>query len=458
MASIEDFVQAPCGDLLDSYTKEQLFQVADYYRVWITKKMNKEELLTTLKGQLVESNILSSVEGASAPVEVTSLSDVASAGVSGPGKALSPVLSGIGTGLTFEQQKELLLLQLQHEQKNVLEVEKLRREARMRETELARVQQTQKLELERYKLGLISEGKLQAEPKTEGSISRVPHTQSFDVAVNLRLVPKFNEQDPDIFFVLFERLAEARDWSDAERTLLLQCVLTGKAQEAFSALSATDSGSYQLVKAAVLKAFELVPEAYRQRFRTLRKGRQSHTEFARDLATHFNRWCVASEVETLQDLQELILLEQFKNTLPDRVVTYLNEQKVKPSGAALTLHAERGRAIAAVQAYTKPSPSSSELAFKVPVVEQEQAKFSANEIDPGYAAFVSDGYVSLVGSDRRVPVRILRDSGALDSLIVDSVLPFSPETDTGSSVDVRGMGLTVFSVLLHYYYYYYITC
>lgn len=114
----------------------------------------------------------------------------------------------------------------------------------------------------------------------------------------MRLVPKFNEKDPDIFFVLFERLAEARNWSDAERTLLLQCVLTGKAQEVFSALSVKDSGSYPLVKAAILKAKELVPEAYRQRFRSLKKDKQTHTEFARDLVTHFNRWCAASQVET----------------------------------------------------------------------------------------------------------------------------------------------------------------
>lgn len=29
----------------------------------------------------------------------------------------------------------------------------------------------------------------------------------------------------------------------------------------------------------------------------------------------------------MEDLQELILLEQFKNNLSDRVVTYINEQK-----------------------------------------------------------------------------------------------------------------------------------
>lgn len=86
----------------------------------------------------------------------------------------------------------------------------------------------------------------------------------------------------------------------------------------------------------------------------------------------------------------------------------------KPSQTAVALRAEEiGCAIAAVRADMKPS--SSELACKVSVVEQQQAKFLVNdEIDPGYAAFVLDGYVSQVGSDRKVPVKILRDSGALN--------------------------------------------
>lgn len=112
----------------------------------------------------------------------------------------------------------------------------------------------------------------------------------------------------------------------------------------------------------------------------------------------------------------------------------------KPSGAAASLRAEEScRVIATVQAYTKL-----ESVIKLLVVEQEQTQFAANEeIDPCYPAFVSDGFVSLAGSERKVPVKILRDSGTLDS-----VLPFS-QTDTGSSVDVHGMGLTVFSALRH---------
>ena len=75
-------------------------------------------------------------------------------------------------------------------------------------------------------------------------------------------VPQFCEQDPDIFFSLFERVAESRGWSDSDRTLLLQCVLTGKAQEAYSALTIVESREYATVKAAVLRSYELVPEAY----------------------------------------------------------------------------------------------------------------------------------------------------------------------------------------------------
>lgn len=46
----------------------------------------------------------------------------------------------------------------------------------------------------------------------------------------------------------------------------------GRAQEAFSALSIADDEDYMKIKSAVLKAYERVPEAYRQQFRKLRKA------------------------------------------------------------------------------------------------------------------------------------------------------------------------------------------
>ena len=69
--------------------------------------------------------------------------------------------------------------------------------------------------------------------------------------------------------------------------------------------------------------------------------------------------------------------------------------------------------------------------------------------DADYTPFVSDGYVSLVGDSRRVPVRILRDTGASESFIRQSVLPFSSASDTDSVVLIQGIGLHSFPVPLH---------
>lgn len=42
----------------------------------------------------------------------------------------------------------------------------------------------------------------------------------------------------------------------------------------------------------------------------------------------FDRWCSACKADDFASVRELILLEEFKNCLPERIVVYLNEQKV----------------------------------------------------------------------------------------------------------------------------------
>lgn len=49
-------------------------------------------------------------------------------------------------------------------------------------------------------------------------------------------------------------MSEARQWPDAEKILLLQGVLTGKAQKAYSAVCAQEGLRYEMVKSTVLKA------------------------------------------------------------------------------------------------------------------------------------------------------------------------------------------------------------
>lgn len=71
--------------------------------------------------------------------------------------------------------------------------------------------------------------------------------------------PSSLRQTPILFFTHFERTADAKKEEDFNAA----AILTGMAQQAHSALSATDRLSYAKVKSVVLKAYELVPEAYR---------------------------------------------------------------------------------------------------------------------------------------------------------------------------------------------------
>ncbi|KAK5921567.1 hypothetical protein CgunFtcFv8_018924 [Champsocephalus gunnari] len=462
MESVEDFVRAPTEELLEGFSREQLIGVAEHFCLDVGDKRMKENIRGIVRANLFELGVFKGGKYTGDP----SRDGVSTSGCR-------------DTDLTFEQRKELLLLQLE----------------------------IKRLELEERRLGLPAGAASQA--------SNFPDRATpFDFAGNLRVVPQFNERDPDTFFSLFERVAESREWSEANNTLLLQCVLTGRAQEAYSALTVADSKVYLMVKTAVLRAYELVPEAYRQRFRSWEMSdRQTHVEFARDLVTSFGRWCNSLKVDTYVALCELMVLEQFKNSVPSHIAVYISERKVKTAAEAAALAddyvlthrggrnfrvQDGGGMYRAGRWEEKANPHGGEREMRGPPLGDSEichycrerghwkadcpkAKTSRGNCvgqfnsaacavsvvplpvispcqqidepcgwkDPVFSAFVSTGYVSLVGSDISVPVKILRDTASYDSYILSSVLPFSEESGTGDFVRMRGMGMTVVSVPLH---------
>ena len=115
----------------------------------------------------------------------------------------------------------------------------------------------------------------------------LPHPQSqwvgFYISKHVRFVPPFQEREVNKYFLHFEKVATSLNWPKDSWTFLLQSVLAGKAQEIFAAMSLDQSSDYETVKTAVLNAYELMPEAYRQKFRESRKSsNQTYVEFARD--------------------------------------------------------------------------------------------------------------------------------------------------------------------------------
>ena len=331
--------------------------------------------------------------------------------------------------------------------------------------------------------------------------------QPFDVTRNIRMVPPFNEREIEKYFTHFEKVAVTLRWPVEVWTLLLQIVLTGKAQATYSALTMQQSSDYLTVKTAILNAYELVPEAYRQRFRGLQKSdRLTFVEFAREKEIIFERWCTSQHAHSREQLRELVLLEEFKNCVPETVAMYLNDQKVNTLADAavcadefVLTHKTSFSSISSPRRdFPQPSawrqsqrlrpsdrpplPSATgesrecfychekgHLIADCPTLQrqstaprQKGSKSSGcvsnavhphSKIDPVYKPFSLEGMVSLTGREEdNVPVKMLRDTGSVQSFILASVLPFSEETYCDSDVLVQGIELGHLKVPLHTVY------
>lgn len=206
---------------LDKYNqcrKEALFSIAAHFKVPVSKQDKKEVVTIPLHVALVDKSILP---------PISALSHGA-------------VLPGPDPGLRkLESQVEMRRLELkERELQRDFELRKFEREETTRRESL----------------------RLRARPS-----SRNDETD-FNMNKCIRLVLPFSEKDVDKYVVLFERVASTLNWSKDIWPLLLQCVFTGKAQEAYASLSVEASAKYEEVKCAVMRAYQLVLKAYRQKF------------------------------------------------------------------------------------------------------------------------------------------------------------------------------------------------
>ena len=142
------------------------------------------------------------------------------------------------------------------------EMKKLEAQLKLKELVL----ETRRGELEMKSLELKSK-ELDMRSGTAGTRS-----PKFDASKYAKLVPKFQENKVEEFFQHFEKVAVSLEWPKSVWPTLVQCSLVGKAQEVYAfGLSVEECADYERLKAAILRAYELVPEAHRQSFRNSRK-------------------------------------------------------------------------------------------------------------------------------------------------------------------------------------------
>ena len=93
----------------------------------------------------------------------------------------------------------------------------------------------------------------------------------FGFASVIKCVPKFESADVEQYLLAFEKAMALHKIPTEKWTALLHPQLKGKALNVFSALSIEECFDYEIVKKALLTAYERVPEFYRRKFRNIGK-------------------------------------------------------------------------------------------------------------------------------------------------------------------------------------------
>ena len=311
---------------LKKLKKENLVKVAAHYGITPAVGATKSHILNLIKDHCVEHDIIDEVEE----------------------KPIAETAEIVRLKLDFEREERRLAREAEKALQDAqfaeaqrardLRLAELKEARELRELELKAEREKRDLELKAEQEKALLEAEKEAaarehELKMAGSGKHSPSDKAsaFDPARNIRLVPPFQEKEVDKYFAHFEKVADSLNWPKESWVLLLQSVLVGKAQEIYGSLSVEQSSNYEHVKEAILKAYELVPEAYRQKFRNyLKFDSKTHVEFAREKEDLFNRWCHSKEIgQDFKKLKQMILLEEFKDKVRPDIRSHLDEQKVE---------------------------------------------------------------------------------------------------------------------------------
>ena len=315
----EDFMNDVSWEVFDGLKKPQLMSLAQYLELEVKHAMRKQVIKNMLIDRLVEDDIWDE----SYLDNKIDMDDVTDNAIKLKQMEMQKEIEMEKLRMAKEKQEEEMKLQKVLKQQELEAKLKMEEKERQQKIEMEEKDRKQRLEMEK-------EIKLKEIEAKVNSSSQSSHATKFDPTKYVRLVPEFQEKEVDKYFVHFEKIASSMEWPKAYWAIMVQGKFVNKASDAYSALPLEDSNDYDKVKQAVLKAYQLVPEAYRQKFRAERKAaEQTHVEFARVKEQLFDRWLGAKEIqEDFGKLRELMLVEEFKRCVHADIRTHLDESKV----------------------------------------------------------------------------------------------------------------------------------
>ena len=146
-------------------------------------------------------------------------------------------------------------------------------------------------------------------------------------------LPVFNEDKDtvDAFIARFENFAKLRKWDKSIWAIQLSLLLTGKALETYDSLTVEQQASYDDLKAALLRRFNLTEESFRRKFFTVRPEKsETPSQFTVQLSRTLDRWIDSTGIEkNYESVKDLLICEQFLKQCHSDLEAYLREGKNK---------------------------------------------------------------------------------------------------------------------------------
>jgi transposase InsO family protein len=143
-------------------------------------------------------------------------------------------------------------------------------------------------------------------------------------------LPKFvdGKDELDSYLLRFERFAETHKWDRATWATTLSALLTGNALQVYGRLSDDDAKDYDTLKKALFRRYDLTEEGFRLKFRNSppEEG-ESPAQFIAKLKNFLKKWMEqAGADETFEELQQLVVKEQFINAVSQALEIHLKEK------------------------------------------------------------------------------------------------------------------------------------
>ncbi|XP_053545420.1 uncharacterized protein LOC128636430 [Bombina bombina] len=136
--------------------------------------------------------------------------------------------------------------------------------------------------------------------------------------------------DVDVFLRSFEKVCRQFQLPREQWAKYLTPGLIGPALEAFAELPPEFDQDYDSIKAALQRRYNLTPEVYRKKFRSLQKGlSESYITAVGNLRTAFKQWVRGIKVATMEELEDLIVKEQFIQLCQAGVQEWVLDRKPK---------------------------------------------------------------------------------------------------------------------------------